>query len=88
MAYLKAKSYPLPDYLLDFSYKSYYETTVFLTPPWEEIYANDPQRPQSYQESIHLHNHLVRAYQELNFTIEVLPKTTLTKRVDFIRSNI
>ncbi len=88
IAYLCAKSYPIPDYLLDFLYKTYYKTIVFLAPPWEEIYINDPQRPQSYQEAVCIHEHLVMVYQKLGFTMHVLPQTTLTKRVDFIMSII
>ncbi len=88
IAYLKSKSYTIPDYLLNFPYKSFYASTVFLTPPWEQIYTKDPQRLQSNQEAILIHKHLVEVYQNLGFNIEILPKTTLTKRVDFIQSVI
>ncbi|PKV53105.1 putative ATPase [Aquimarina sp. MAR_2010_214] len=88
IAYLKAKSHPIPEYLLDFPFKTHYVSTVFLMSPWEEIYINDPQRPQSYQEALHIHQCLVQVYQNFKFTIEVVPKTTLTKRVDFIQSFI
>lgn len=88
IAYLKAKSHPIPEYLLDFPFKTHYASTAFLMPLWEEIYINDPQRPQSYQEALHIHQCLIQVYQSLNFTIEIVPKTTLTKRVDFIQSFI
>jgi predicted ATPase len=88
IAYLKAKSHPIPEYLLDFPFKTHYASTVFLMPLWEEIYINDPQRPQSFPEAQCIHKHLIEVYQNFNFTIVVLPKTTLTKRVDFIRSVI
>lgn len=86
IAYLQAKSFAIPEYLLKFPFKTYYTTTVFLVPFWEEIYVNDPQRPQSSQEALHIHNHILEVYQNLNFTIKILPKVTLTKRVDFIES--
>jgi len=88
IAYLTAQSNPIPSYLLDFPFKTYYESTIFLTTPWKEIYCNDPQRPQSFQEAMRLHQYLIQAYQNLNFDIVLIPKTTLTKRVDFIRSFI
>ncbi|EZH73525.1 hypothetical protein ATO12_16440 [Aquimarina atlantica] len=88
IAYLKAKSYPIPEYLSDFPFKTHYASTVFLMPPWEEIYINDPQRPQSFIEAQCIHKHLIEVYQNFNFTIEIAPKTTLTKRVDFIQSFI
>ncbi|WP_271769412.1 AAA family ATPase [Aquimarina algiphila] len=88
IAYLKTKLCSTPQYLLDFPYTTYYASTVFLAPPWGEIYINDPQRPQSREESIQIHKHLIEIYEELHFNIEILPKTTLTQRVDFIRSII
>ncbi len=88
IAYLKSKPCAIPQYLLNFPFKTYYASTVFLAPPWEEIYINDPQRPQSNKESIQIHKHLIETYEELNFKVEILPKTTLIKRVDFIQSII
>ncbi|MDY8136610.1 AAA family ATPase [Aquimarina sp. 2201CG5-10] len=88
IAYLKANSSLIPEYLLSFPYKTHYASTVFLAPFWKEIYVNDPQRPQSNNEAIKIHKSLLKVYEELNFKIEILPKATLTKRVDFIRSII
>ncbi|WP_103071735.1 AAA family ATPase [Aquimarina sediminis] len=88
MAYLKSKDYVIPKHLLDFSYKKYYAPTVFLLPPWKEIYTTDPQRLQSYPEAVHIHQYLTEVYESLNFSIELLPKTTLEERVDFIKSFI
>lgn len=88
IAYLMAKSYTIPKYISDFPFKKYYAPTVFLVSPWEEIYTNDPQRLQSYQEATQIHEHLIQVYQNLNFSIELVPQATLTKRVAFIRSVI
>ncbi|GGX05603.1 AAA family ATPase [Aquimarina muelleri] len=88
IAYLKTKSYSIPEYISKFPFKTYYSSTVFFLPLWKEIYVNDPQRPQSYPEAEHIHYYLTEVYLNLGFTIKIVPKTTLTKRVDFIRSII
>ncbi|KAA1245178.1 AAA family ATPase [Aquimarina sp. RZ0] len=88
IAYLKTKSHTIPKYLLNFPFENNYASTVFLAPFWEEIYTNDPQRPQSIEEAIQIHKYLLEVYQSLNFNIQILPKATLTKRVDFIQSII
>ncbi len=84
IAYLREKSCEVPEYLFTFPFKQYYAATVFLTPPWEEIYSNDPQRLQSYQEAVRIHEQLIQVYQNLNFKIEILPKATVVERVDCI----
>lgn len=88
IAYLNARSLSIPKYLSNFPFDIHYEPIIFLAPPWKEIYTNDPQRPQSFQEAKHIHKHLIEVYQNLNFCVKILPKVTLTKRVDFIRSII
>ncbi len=88
IAYLTAKLQSIPNYLLNFPFASYYASTVFLTAPWKDIYINDPERPQSFQEALVLHQHLIKTYTDLGFTIVTIPNTTLTKRVDFIQSFI
>ncbi len=88
IAYLKTKSHSIPEDISKFPFKRYYSSTVFLLPLWKDIYINDPQRPQSYTEAEDIHYYLTEVYQNLGFTIKIVPKTTLTKRVDFIRSII
>ncbi|WP_108868992.1 AAA family ATPase [Aquimarina aquimarini] len=88
IAYLQSKSFITPEYLNDFPYHKYYTPTVFLLPLWKEIYINDPQRPQSYQEASRIQKHLVDVYHTLGFTIKTLPKTTLVRRIDYIKSLI
>ncbi len=88
IAYLKTKFEVIPDYLLNFPFKEYYNNTVFLAPFWEEIYVGDPQRLQSSKDAIEIHNNLLQVYTALDFKIEILPKTTLTKRIEFIQSII
>ncbi|QKX07074.1 AAA family ATPase [Aquimarina sp. TRL1] len=87
-AYLTSQSYFIPGYLQHFPYKKYYKNTVFLLPPWKEIYVNDPQRPQTFKEAMRIHEHLIKTYKNLSFNIETLPKTTLTKRKEIILSLI
>ncbi|WP_103865895.1 AAA family ATPase [Aquimarina sp. I32.4] len=88
IAYLQSKSFIIPEYLNNFPYHKHYATTVFLLPLWKEIYINDPQRPQSYQEASCIHKHLINVYHTLGFTVKTLPKTNLARRVDYIKSLI
>ena len=88
IAYLQATSKTVPDRLSQFPFKTYYEDTVFLAPFWEAIYTPDPQRLQSAEDAQKIHKSLITVYNDLGFNIEVLPKSTLTKRITFIEAFI
>ncbi|TCI93756.1 AAA family ATPase [Tenacibaculum sp. M341] len=86
IAYLKLNNYQIDDKFTDFNYQKYYHTTVFLLEPWEEIYIQDAQRLQSFEEAQKLHKLLLEIYTNLGFAIKVIPKTTVLLRTDFIET--
>ena len=65
-----------------------FNKTVFYTPVWEEIYKNDSERQESFDQSIKIDKHLKDSYIKFGYTIIEIPKTTLDKRVNFILSQI
>ena len=65
-----------------------FNKTVFYTPIWEEIYKNDSERQESFDQSIKIDKHLKDSYLKFGYTIIEIPKTTLDKRVNFILSQI
>jgi len=65
-----------------------FNKTVFYTPIWEEIYKNDSERQESFDQSIRIDKYLKDSYMKFGYTIIEIPKTTLDKRVNFILSQI
>jgi len=63
-----------------------YNRTVFLAPPWQEIFVNDSERPESFEDAIEIYNFLKSTYSELGFTIVELPKGPIEERVAFIET--
>jgi len=61
-----------------------YTPCVFLAPPWAEIYAQDPERPQTYADAVALHAQLDRAYRDCGFAVVPLPRASVAERVDFV----
>lgn len=61
-----------------------YNSTVFIFPPWREIYENDEERKQDFQEAIFTYKELKDAYAYCNYQIVEVPKISIKKRVDFI----
>lgn len=63
-----------------------YAQTVFICPPWRNIFTNDPQRPESFEYSCEIYEHLKRVYSNLGYQLIEIPKTKVESRVNFILS--
>ena len=61
-----------------------YHDTVFLTPPWPEIYVNDGERKHSLDEAVIEYDRLVIAYHELEYETIIIPKASVEARADFV----
>jgi predicted ATPase len=65
-----------------------YYRSVFLTPPWPEIYVNDDERPHALAEAIAEYERLLVAYCALGYDTIVLPKIGVVDRADIVLSHI
>jgi predicted ATPase len=65
-----------------------YNETVFLTPPWPEIFVTDPERRHGFDDAIAEYERLARAYTQLGYRLVVLPKTRVEARADVIMSEL
>lgn len=63
---------------------NHYNKTVFLAPPWQEIFINDAERPESFEDAKDISIFLRNTYEELGFTIIELPKLSVDERAQFI----
>lgn len=63
---------------------SIYTPIVFFAPAWEAIYVNDPERPQTYEESVALEAHIRQAYLDYGFTVLELPRQAVETRVRYV----
>ena len=57
-----------------------YASAVFFAPPWREIFLNDAERPQSFDEAQELSAHIRRAYLDCGFRIIELVKASVADR--------
>lgn len=61
-----------------------YHRRVFVVPPWPEIYINDAGRRHGLCEAVDEYERLLKAFETLDYDVEVLPKTNVEARADFI----
>lgn len=57
---------------------------VFVLPPWKEIYTRDAGRFETFEEAQRIHQHLVERYQHFGHSVTLVPKDTITARMEFI----
>lgn len=63
-----------------------YHGTVFLAPPWPEIFTTEAERRHSLEDAIAEHERLAKAYPRLGYEIVELPKSSLAARADAVLS--
>lgn len=61
-----------------------YAPTVFLAPPWEEIYSTDAERKQGFDEATRTFFLMKDVYQEYGYEVVELPKESPQVRAQFI----
>ncbi|WP_119943280.1 AAA family ATPase [Neorhizobium sp. NCHU2750] len=61
-----------------------YHPTVFMTPPWPEIYAGDDERRHGMDEAVAEYERLAALYPALGYEVVPLPKVSVGERADFV----
>ncbi|HET6558918.1 MAG TPA: AAA family ATPase [Prolixibacteraceae bacterium] len=74
---------PSPD-LAEQASRYRYASTVWVTPPWPEIYVNDPIRQETFEEAILIHQAVMKTFSALDYQMIELPLVAVKERADFI----
>jgi predicted ATPase len=75
---------PVPAYMDTAARLFRYRTTVFITPPWPEIYTNDAERKQNFAEAVSACEAARAAYLAYGYELVDLPLVTLAERADLL----
>jgi predicted ATPase len=86
-AYMNYISVDYPPIYVEKSMKYRYDT-IFITPPWQEIYITDEVRYENFEQSLAIFNHLKRTYENLDYQLIEVPCGTIEFRTDFILNNL
>src|ERR1700754_413533 len=84
IAYLKVAGLQVPDHYYQAWQQHPYHKTVFILPPWQEIYINDSERWQTYHESEQLYMGIMETYKSLNCNLIEVPRLAVNERATFI----
>jgi predicted ATPase len=65
-----------------------YNPRVLIAPPWQEIYAQDRERKQDFEEALRTYEALVATYTECGYELIQLPRETVEERMHFVLESI
>lgn len=65
-----------------------YSSTIFMTPPWEEIFCEDAERKNSFKNAVEEYDRLVEHYVKYGYDLVTLPKVSVKERYQFVVDNI
>src|SRR5215472_7283413 len=76
---------PLPTIERETILASYpFHATVFVLPPWEDIYANDAERDQSFAEAVDVHAKVVWWYRACGYVLHEVPRLPVRPRAEHV----
>jgi len=88
VAYLKAAGLPVEDAFHRALEKYRYAPTIFLLPPWEEIYVQDSERWQTFAEAAFLADQIRTVYRQAGYHIIELPLGSVQERIVFMEKQL
>ena len=84
--YLRNSGFEIPKSYYHNLNQTSYNTNVFILPPWSEIFIQDSERPQTYDESVNLYYALRETYTDLGYRLWELPTCEPESRVNYIQN--
>ncbi|MDO6434093.1 AAA family ATPase [Flavitalea sp. BT771] len=88
IAYLRAAHLPVGELYHAALERYRYAPTVFLLPPWEEIYIQDSERWQTFAEAAQLADHIWTVYRQAGYQVVALPLVPVQQRIIFIQDTL
>ncbi|GLB51830.1 ATPase [Neptunitalea chrysea] len=68
--------------------EQYIYDTIFILPPWKEIYISDNERYENYEQAILIFENLKTTYKKYGYNLIEVPFGTIEERADFILSTL
>lgn len=88
LAYQYVDDLPVEDEWLRMVEQHRYETNVFITPPWEDIFGNDSERMESYDKLLRIHDVLCATYEKFGYNVIEVPRLPVLERKDWLIQQI
>lgn len=84
MGYLQFLKLPVPAHFARAAATFRYNRRVFIAPPWQEIFQQDRERKQDFDEALRTYESVAATYKALGYELIELPRVTTAERVRFV----
>lgn len=84
LGYLRLMNIPAPEHMQKAATEFCYNRTVFVAPPWREVFHQDVERKQDFDEAQRTYDALASTYTSLGCQLVELPCTGVKERCQFI----
>jgi predicted ATPase len=88
LGYLRLTGLPVPPDVEHSAHTFRYNNRVFIAPPWQEIFVQDSERKQTWDEAEATYRVMVDVYSALGYELIPLPLVSVAERVEFVRAMI
>lgn len=88
IGYLRVCGLDVPEHMCTAATRFRYNKRVFLAPPWREIFHEDAERKQSWEEAVATFESMVSTYESLNYEIVLLPLASVQERATFVAGHV
>lgn len=88
LAGLERLDLPVPETVAGAAARCRYNRTVFVAPPWPEIFAGDAERRHGLDAALAEYGPLLETYERLGYRLVELPKTGVAERADFVLATL
>ena len=84
VGYLRLLGLPVPAHMVKAAELFRYNRRVFIAPPWPEIFAQDGERKQTFDEAARTYASMVSTYSGFGYELVELPRAPVDARLAFI----
>jgi len=84
LGYLRLMNIPAPDYMQKAAREFCYNRIVFIAPAWREIFHQDVERKQDFEEAQRTYDALAWTYADLGCQLVELPRVSVEERTRFV----
>ena len=84
LAYLRLMKIPAPEHMKRAASAFPYNRAVFIAPPWREIFGQDQERKQDFDEAQRTYDALVETYMSHDCKLIEIPCVSIEDRVRFV----
>jgi predicted ATPase len=87
VGYMRLSGLAVPPYLDEAAKTFRYNARVFIMPPWRDIFTQDSERKQDFDEAVRTYEMLATTYADYGYALTEVPRAPIEQRTRFILQN-